>query len=711
VPGARWLAVLLLAAGVVPAQPQSDLEQRQAILAAEDSRAPTQASLDVLLAGTRSPKPEIQRIAVRALGRLERPGLADAIAPLLTAAKPAVRAEAANALGQAVSREARLAGPTSQRLIERLKVEKDPSVRGTLCETLGRLPYGVAGEVERAETVLYEATWKGKYRWEPGSSTRRIDPAPLPVLTGAVKGLEVLYRLRAKLVRPSPMPVIRLRVLAVYLPEAGRGTPDPGVVRLRRLATAALVAAKDRDAVTLRFLVKVPDPQTRRLAIIALTAGDQADAETKTIVRQALVDPSPLVRSEALRSYARGWQAESCAPIVSAVPDNDHVSLLALDLLGGRCPPSENVSAVLAAIADRIGRSDAQSRTWQRPAHAFVSLAGVDSVLAEARLPAFVGHPVWQVRMYAARAATVLKDQLTLRRLAADEHDNVREAALSGLSRVAGHTADEIYLSALERPDYRLIMTAARALAGTPDRNRAVPILLGTLARLTAQDRDTSRDPRVALLERLRELGSAAQAGALEPYLADFDPRIARLAADALTAWTNKPHEPKTTVMRTSPPTTLEEFGEITGLTARVTIRGLGSFEMALLADEAPAAVIRIVRLARAGYYDGLTFHRILEPLLVQGGSPGANEYMGDGAYMRDEVGLVQNLRGSVGVSTRGRDTGDAQIYINLVDLPSLDHEYTVFGEVVRGMEVVDAIIEGDVIERVEILGAARRAR
>jgi cyclophilin family peptidyl-prolyl cis-trans isomerase/HEAT repeat protein len=709
VSGAWWLTVCLIAAGTVPAQPQSELEQRHAIVAAEDARAPTQASLDVLLAGLRNPKPDIQRLAVRALGRLERPDLADAIMPLLAAATPAVRAEAANALGQAVSRDARLAGPTSERLIERLKAEKDPSVRGAIGETLGRLPYDTTTDILRAETALYDGTWKGRYRWEPGSSTRRIDPAPLAALTGAVKGLDSLYRLRAALVRPSPMPLIRLRALAVYLLKAGTATPDPGEVQLRRLATSALVAARDRDPVSLRFLAKVPDPQTRRLAIMALTAGDPVDAETKTLVRQALVDPSPLVRYEALRSYGRRWQAESCAPIVNAVPDSEHVSLLALDLLGGACPASENVSAVLSAVADRIGRVDAQSRAWHRPAHAIVSLAAIDSVLAEARLPAFVGHPVWQVRMYAARAAAVLRDQVTLRRLAADEHDNVREAAVNGLSRVAGHTADEIYLAALERPDSQLIMTAARALAGTPNRDRAVPELLKALARLTAEDRDTSRDPRVALLERVQELGSAASATALDPYLADFDPRVARLAADTLTAWTNQAHQPKTTVMRTSPPPTREELAELAGLAARVTIRGVGSFEMTLLASEAPAAVARVVRLARAGYYNGLTFHRMLQPRLIQGGSPGANEYMGDGAYMRDELGRTPNLRGSVGVSTRGRDTGDAQIYINLVDIPSLDHEYTVFGEVIRGMDVVDAIIEGDVIERVEILAATRR--
>jgi cyclophilin family peptidyl-prolyl cis-trans isomerase len=61
-------------------------------------------------------------------------------------------------------------------------------------------------------------------------------------------------------------------------------------------------------------------------------------------------------------------------------------------------------------------------------------------------------------------------------------------------------------------------------------------------------------------------------------------------------------------------------------------------------------------------------------------------------------------LRGTVGTSTRGRDTGDGQIYINLVDTPRLDHEYSIFGEVVRGMDVVDRILEGDVMTNVEVV-------
>ena len=89
---------------------------------------------------------------------------------------------------------------------------------------------------------------------------------------------------------------------------------------------------------------------------------------------------------------------------------------------------------------------------------------------------------------------------------------------------------------------------------------------------------------------------------------------------------------------------------------------------------------------------------------VIQGGSPGANEYAGDALYMRDEVGI--HRRGTVGISTRGRDTGDAQIFVNLVDSPRLDHQYTVFGTVVSGMDVVDGVLEGDVIERIEVVGS-----
>jgi cyclophilin family peptidyl-prolyl cis-trans isomerase len=117
---------------------------------------------------------------------------------------------------------------------------------------------------------------------------------------------------------------------------------------------------------------------------------------------------------------------------------------------------------------------------------------------------------------------------------------------------------------------------------------------------------------------------------------------------------------------------------------------GGGRIELKLLAFEAPTNTARFARLARAGYFDGLTFHRIAPGFVIQGGSPGANEYVGDGPFTRDELISGSHRRATVGVSTRGRDTGDGQIFVNLVDNPRLDHNYTIFAQVVSGMDVGD---------------------
>ena len=138
----------------------------------------------------------------------------------------------------------------------------------------------------------------------------------------------------------------------------------------------------------------------------------------------------------------------------------------------------------------------------------------------------------------------------------------------------------------------------------------------------------------------------------------------------------------------------------------RFTMASGRQFEMRFLSDLAPVSSARFAELVGQGYYNGLTFHRVIPDLLLQGGSPGANEYSGGSRYWRDEVGRTSQTRGTVGLSTRGRDTADSQIYINLVDTPRYDHEYTIFGEVTSGMDVVDGILEGDAIRTVELVSS-----
>jgi cyclophilin family peptidyl-prolyl cis-trans isomerase len=131
---------------------------------------------------------------------------------------------------------------------------------------------------------------------------------------------------------------------------------------------------------------------------------------------------------------------------------------------------------------------------------------------------------------------------------------------------------------------------------------------------------------------------------------------------------------------------------------------GGGSFDVVLDGERAPMTTARVLELVRDRYYDDLTFHRVVPNFVLQGGSPGMNEFMGDGPFLRDELSLEHHARYTLGISTRGRDTGDAQWFINLVDNYRLDHDYTVFGKVVAGFEVVDRILEGDVMESVRIV-------
>jgi cyclophilin family peptidyl-prolyl cis-trans isomerase len=350
--------------------------------------------------------------------------------------------------------------------------------------------------------------------------------------------------------------------------------------------------------------------------------------------------------------------------------ENPHVMLLALDLLGNGCPATDRAPAMtLAPIAQTL----AASRTWHAPAHALVSLAKVDAGEARKLLDDYVAHPVWQVRMYAARAAGAMKDVDALAKLGRDRHDNVREVALSELILLKHPEAEFIALEGLRRPDYQLVMTAARALATPANKDRAVAALTAAYQRIIADNRDTSRDPREAIITRLEALGA--------------DVTTLKAAAKPVPM----------------PPVRQSDIDALKAVQLRFVIAGKGAFDLRLLLDEAPVTALRVATRAREGYYNGLTFHRVVPNFVIQGGSPGANEYAGDAAYMRDEVGLVSHRRGTVGISTRGRDTGDAQIFVNLVDLPRLDHIYTVFAEVVSGMDVVDRILEGDVIERVEI--------
>jgi cyclophilin family peptidyl-prolyl cis-trans isomerase len=466
------------------------------------------------------------------------------------------------------------------------------------------------------------------------------------------------------------------------------------------------------DGETLQAVLGGPSDEVRRIGVLALSGAGSAiaDEDRLGLIRRALADSSYMVRVEAVRSWARhGVKEHGCQPLVAALGDSStHVVLVALDLLGDACRDDGSITARLASEA----RTPRPQGPWQREMHAFVSLAKRDRERTTISLLALAMHQTWQVRMYAARAAAILEDVPVLTRLASDPEDNVSEAVLVPLRRLSGADADQLFVDVLNRRTkgttkaaaarpYEIIRTAASALENATPTPALVQALSGALERITAEQCETSRDTRLALVTRLGQLGSPAQVATLTPLLKDIDPTVAAAAAKVIAAWTGKVPEIDTPPARSSAIPTSAELAERVRVVFEME---RGTFDVVLNPALAPLTRTRFLAAVRARYYDGLTFHRVVPNFVVQGGSPGANEYCGDCPFMRDEVGGMHE-RGTLGISTRGADTGDAQIFVNLVDNPRLDFDYTVFGRVCGdGMKAVDEIQEGDRIVRVQVL-------
>jgi cyclophilin family peptidyl-prolyl cis-trans isomerase len=648
---------------------------RLAVLQAEDRRAANVNDLAVIRSGAHGGDPQTTQTAIRALGRLERPSLIVEIAPALKNALPEIRAEAANAIGQAAQGWKKGQPPTVAALeavvvplVARLKVEADADVRSAICETIGRLPYATAAQFEAAERTLVDAAAHND---------------EIADRLGVAQGLEALVRLQRRARAPGD------DALALLGRLAGRGNGAAAGARVRRLALEALITAGAATPEVRETAWRDADAQVRRLAARAVATTTVPGDRDNALLSGGIIDVSPLVRLEAMKSVApRLGAVRGCETAVALTIDAEpSVALAAFDLLAA-CGASPDAVAQLVRTVNDLSNA-ASARGWHHAAHALVALASAVPERGAAALPQFTGSSIWQLRLYAARAALTLKNRDVLVTLAKDDDDNVREAAVDGLRKVAGHDADEIYMSELSRPGNQIVRAAALALDGTSHTGQAVAALKTAWQRLVADGKDNSHDARDAIARTLTSLGAAPATGKGPTGVGPGSDRGRTLLQNLRT-----PHNDLTA----------EDLRRLAAPRARVTIRGVGMFELALFTMQAPATVLRFVRLAEAGYYNGLTFHRVVPNFVIQGGSPGANEYVGDASFMRDEVGLWPHVRGAVGISTRGRDTGDAQIFVDLVDNPRLDHEYTVFAQVLNGMDVVDRVLEGDVIEKVEII-------
>ena len=129
-----------------------------------------------------------------------------------------------------------------------------------------------------------------------------------------------------------------------------------------------------------------------------------------------------------------------------------------------------------------------------------------------------------------------------------------------------------------------------------------------------------------------------------------------------------------------------------------------GKLTLELYPDAAPKTVTRFVELVKKGFYNGLTFHRVVPKFLIQGGDPAGDGTGGSGLPIPAEFSEKKHSTGTVGMAhLREPDSADSQFYICLEPQPFLDGKYMVFGQVVDGLDVLPKIQEGDVMRKVTL--------
>jgi cyclophilin family peptidyl-prolyl cis-trans isomerase len=269
----------------------------------------------------------------------------------------------------------------------------------------------------------------------------------------------------------------------------------------------------------------------------------------------------------------------------------------------------------------------------------------------------------------------------SLRRHLAHADYGVRAAAAEGLAALKARGQARALLAAWERgladPDLEARLAVVTALAGPKDEP-------GVAALREIATRDPSRAVRLQAGAALRAQGQPSPDPGSEAV--DRPPLDYRLAMAPYDAQPSAPLYTPRLILHT---------------------RG-GPIEIHLNVVEAPLASATYLDLARRGFFNGLTFHRVVPGFVIQGGDPRGDGRGGPGFTLRDEVGQRPYGRGTVGIALAGKDTGGSQLFVALSPQPHLDGTYPVLGWVAAGMDVVDRIQPGDLIERVEVWTSGR---
>ena len=346
----------------------------------------------------------------------------------------------------------------------------------------------------------------------------------------------------------------------------------------------------------------------------------------------------------------------------------------------------------------------AQDRQPGVRAAALKALCVADPLSYMVMLSGLDPDPDWRVRAAIASSLSTLDRDAAESRLVAmlkDPDLRVIPPVLSALSAVKAERLEPVLLEWLNHPDVAIRAAAAAGLGELKPAggDRALA------AAFHAAAGDEAYGARTAALDALAKYGAGAARPLLRAALTDKDWAV-RVRAAALLA-PMEPDEDLSAAIRPAPTGRDASFYDERELIAptvspRVyldTSRGRIEVEMAVV--DAPVTCRTFMALARRGFYNGVRWHRVVPNFVAQAGDPRGDGEGGPGFTIRDEINQVPYRRGTMGMALEWADTGGSQFFLTHSPQPHLDGRYTVFGQVVRGLDVLDRLQQDDAIVRV----------
>lgn len=697
------LAVALFAAGCAsappPAPPKSvepTFEQKMAwILRLEDHRmlrdaaAPVAPPPPVAIKGRAPavvpppPPPDLirmlgdseARIRRRAALAIGRVGLAEGVTPLvglLPDADAEVRQMAAFALGLLGARTAK------DPLIAAL-ADPSPLVQGSAAEALGLI--GDPASADAVGALAARIVESGALAQPPSEEDEARRDTPASAFRLAIYAL----------VRLKAYPQLAAAVLD------GRGEP-----RVRWWPVAyALQRLEDKRALpALLALAKEANPYARAFAVKGLAA--LKDRSALPTLMPLLTSGQRSVLIQTIRALGRIGDPSAVDPLLKFVNDaatDATVRLEAVGALGGlrAGAAKDTLLDLLTDPSPSVRAAAIRALAANDPENFVLVLSGLDP------------DPHWSVRAALASVLATLSSDAALPRLEsmlADSDQRVVPSVLDAMVKLKAPKAVDVLLDKLKADDPVVRAAAAAGLGELKPQNGAAALAQA----YQVGQRDSSYNARGAALDALEKYGPAAALPVLQPALKDKDWAIRVRAAQII-----KRLDPNgvggdiDASIRPAPTTVAAEVyaaprlsnPSISTQVFLDTDRGSIQIELAVL--DAPLTVENFVSLARKGFFNGLSLHRVVPDFVIQDGDPRGDGEGGPGYTIRDELNQRPYLRGTLGMALDWADTGGSQYFITHSPQPHLDAKYTVFGRVIAGMEIVDQLQQWDVIRRVRV--------